>query len=781
LVSRDEGDGPLSPEGAVLKGRQVQGRAARILVEGIVQGVGFRPFVHRLAKSLNLNGWVLNSTRGVEIEVEGAEAAIMDFYNEVSAQTPAAASILKKTIEFHPPVGYASFVIRESAEEDLRTALISPDIAVCPDCLNEMLDASNRRHLYPFINCTNCGPRYTIIESLPYDRPRTSMRKFVMCPECQREYDDISNRRYHAQPNACHLCGPAVELVSRFGKPVPSQDPLLMASGLLRSGHILAVKGVGGFHLACDAEDEEAVRRLRLGKKREMKPLAVMSPDSRTVMEFCGLSLAERVALEGPKRPIVLLKKARRCFIAESVAPANDSLGVFLPYAPLHYLLLRPPLRAVVMTSGNISDEPIAMNNDEALKALSGIADYFVLHNRDIVSRCDDSVVRFIGGRECILRRSRGYVPYPVELNLDLREGLACGGELKNTFCLTKGKKALLSQHIGDLRALATFHFYKSAIAHCERLFSITPQTIAHDLHPEYMSTQYALGRKGMPVGVQHHHAHIASCMAENGMEAAAIGVALDGAGYGADGRTWGCEFLLAGLTGYERLGHLKYVPLPGGDAAALEPYRMAISYLCQTYGEGFESQARRVGGRWGRDNIELLGAMIRKEVNSPLASSAGRLFDAASALMGVCDISTYEGQAAMELEALSRSDLADSYPIEAEVDGKGTFIIDPAETIRHLVEGVERGDPKPILGGLFHNTMAQIILEGCRLSRRLTGVKDVALSGGVFQNKILMEKALELLEGNGFVCHLHRLVPPNDGGISLGQAVVAASKARKG
>lgn len=780
MESRDEGDGFLSQEGALLERRKVPGRAARILVEGIVQGVGFRPFVHRLAKSLKLSGWVLNSTRGVEIEVEGTEAAIMDFYNEVSARTPAAARILKKTIKFHPPVGYSSFVIKESAEENLRTALISPDIAVCRDCLAEMLDESDRRHLYAFINCTNCGPRYTIIESLPYDRPRTSMRKFTMCSECEREYNDMSNRRYHAQPNACHFCGPAVQLFSRFG-PVPSEDPLRRASELLRSGHIIAVKGVGGFHLACNAEDEDAVRRLRLGKNREMKPLAVMSPNSRTVMEFCDISPAERELMESPKRPIVLLKKAERCFIAESVAPGNDSLGVFLPYTPLHYLLLRPPLRAIVMTSGNISDEPIVITNDDALKVLSGIADYFILHDRDIVSRCDDSVVRVIGGRECVLRRSRGYVPYPIELNIDLGECLACGGELKNTFCLTRGDSALLSQHIGDLRTLATLNFYKSAIAHFERLFSITPQTIAHDLHPEYMSSKYALARGGVLVGVQHHHAHIVSCMAENGIGGDAIGVALDGAGYGADGRTWGCEFLLARLEGYKRLGHLRYVPLPGGDAAALEPYRMAISYLYQTYGQGFEFEARRVGERWARDKIEILTGMIRRGVNSPLASSAGRLFDAVSALLGVCDISTYEGQAAMELEAISRSDLAESYPIKAEVDGDGTFVIDPAEMITHLVEDVEKGAPKPILAGMFHNTMAQTILEGCRLSRQLTGVKDVALSGGVFQNKILTEKALKLLEGNGFVCHLHRVVPPNDGGISLGQAVVAASKARKG
>jgi len=752
-------------------------RAARILVEGIVQGVGFRPFIHRLANSLGLKGWVLNSTRGVEIEVEGPESIIMNFYDKVSTHTPVAASILKKTIRFHPPEGYSSFIIKESAEEDLKTALVSPDIAICQDCLAEMSDKSNRRHLYPFINCTNCGPRFTIIESLPYDRPRTSMRGFVMCAECKREYDDLSNRRYHAQPNACRLCGPSVQLVSRTGR-VYSGEPLLRAVSLLKSGYILAVKGIGGFHLACNAEDEDAVKRLRFRKKREMKPFAVMSTDVGTVKEFCDVSPSERDLLEDPKRPIVLLKKMASCFIAESVAPGCDCLGVFLPYTPLHHLLLRQPLRAVVMTSGNISDEPIITDNDGALSDLSQIADFFLLHDREIVSRCDDSVIRFIGGKECVFRRSRGYAPYPIELNSNLGEILSCGGELKNTFCLTKGNKAIMSQHIGDLKTLSTYNYYKDAIAHFERLFSIEPDTIAHDLHPEYMSTKYALNRKGILVGIQHHHAHIASCMAENGVFGETIGVALDGAGYGTDGKAWGCEFLLVRPSEFKRLGHLRYVPLPGGDAAALEPYRMAISYLDMACGAGFDRS--KVCSRWGIDNIKLLTKMIRRGVNSPLTSSAGRLFDAVSSLTGVRDVSTYEGQAAMELEAISRSDITESYPVKVEVQEGGTFLLDPTEMITHIVEDVETHTPKPIMAGKFHNTMAQTILEGCILSRELTGTRTVALSGGVFQNKVLTEKALKLLVEKGFTCHLHKLVPPNDGGLSLGQAIVAASKVER-
>jgi len=752
-------------------------RAARILVEGIVQGVGFRPFIHRLANSLGLRGWVLNSTRGVEIEVEGPGSTIMNFYDKVSTHTPVAASILKKTIEFHKPEGYSTFIIKESAEEDLKTALVSPDIAVCQDCLAEMSDKSDRRYGYPFINCTNCGPRFTIIESLPYDRARTSMREFVMCSECKREYEDLSNRRYHAQPNACRICGPSVRLVSRTGR-VYTGEPLLRATRLLISGHILAVKGIGGFHLACNAEDDDAVRRLRFRKKREMKPLAVMSRDVWTAEEFCVISPAEKDLLEDAKRPIVLLKKATGCFVAESVAPGCDCLGVFLPYTPLHHLLLRQPLRAIVMTSGNISDEPIIADNQGAISYLSKIADFYLLHNRDIVSRCDDSVIRLIGGRECMLRRSRGYAPYPIELITNLGESLSCGGELKNTFCLTKGNKAIMSQHIGDLKTSSTYNYYKDAIAHFERIFSIEPDTIAHDLHPDYMSTRYALNREGRLVGIQHHHAHVASCMAENGVLSETIGVALDGAGHGTDGKVWGFEFLLVRPSDSKRLGHLRYVPLPGGDAAALKPYRMAISYLEMSCGAGFERG--RICSRWGIDDIKFLTNMIRRGVNSPLASSAGRLFDAVSSLTGVCDESTYEGQAAMELEAISRNDIADSYPVAVEPQEGGTFLLDPAEMIRQIVDDVEAHIPKPIMAAKFHNTMAQMILEGCLLSRELTGIKAVALSGGVFQNKVLTEKALKLLVEAGFTCHLHRLVPPNDGGLSLGQAIVAASKVER-
>jgi hydrogenase maturation protein HypF len=778
LGSRDEVKSYLDAEGAIYYGWGRDLRGARIIVEGIVQGVGFRPFIHRMAESLSLKGWVLNSTRGVEIEVEGSERSIMDFYEGISAKSPAAASILRKAIEFHAPTGYDSFEIRESEEDDLRTALISPDIAVCGDCLGEMLNPSDRRYMYPFINCTNCGPRFTIIESLPYDRPRTSMKWFAMCTECTREYEDMANRRYHAQPNACKICGPTIQLLSRDGAPIAG-DPLKGAAGLLASGHVIAVKGIGGFHLACDAEDGDAVNRLRAWKGREMKPFAIMSSDSEAVLGFCEMSSAEKGLLEGPKRPIILLRKRPRCTISEPVSPGTNCLGVMLPYTPIHHLLFRPPIRALVMTSANVGDEPIIMDNDEARMKLASLVDFTLVHNRDIVSRCDDSVVKFIGGKARVLRRSRGYAPYPIKVDFELGESLACGGELNNTFCLTKGDKAILSQHIGDLKTLATYSYYREAIAHFEATFSIDPQIVAYDIHPEYMSTKYALERRvGELVGVQHHHAHVVSCMAENAVRDDVIGVAMDGAGYGTDGRTWGCEFLLAGLSGFERLGHLTYVHLPGGDAAAKEPYRMAISYLDHSYGDGFEGHD--VCKRWNRDDVELLTTMIHKGINSPLASSAGRLFDAVSSLLGICDFSTYEGQAAMELEAIASDDVSETYTLEVRTNSDGTFLVDSAEMVANIVEDFERHIPAPIIAGKFHNAMARAILEGCQLSREMTGLKDVALSGGVFQNKLLTEKALRLLDVNRFVCHLHEVVPTNDGGISLGQAVVAASK-RKG
>ncbi|MDP2949717.1 MAG: carbamoyltransferase HypF, partial [Chloroflexota bacterium] len=569
---------------------------AQVVVRGVVQGVGFRPFVYRLAQQHALAGWVLNSTQGVVIEVEGPKGSIEGFIAHLTAEPPPQALIERVESNFLPPVGYSSFVI-EASREGGEFVLISPDISICADCLRELRSPGDRRYAYPFINCTNCGPRFTIISDIPYDRPKTTMRVFAMCPRCNREYHNPADRRFHAQPNACAVCGPHLEIVGNGARPhEPSIEPQSLAAArrLLREGAIVAVKGLGGFHLACDATNPRAVATLRERKHRVDKPFAIMSLDVGTVRRYCQVSEGEAQLLESPARPIVLLpRQVGGSPIASEVAPGNNFLGVMLPYTPLHYLLLgdgdAAPLPALVMTSGNLSEEPIAIGNQEALERLRPLADHFLLHNRDIHVRCDDSVTRLFRGKEAIVRRSRGYAPFPVRLNLELKEILACGAELKNTFCLTKGTYAFLSQHIGDMENYETFASYQAAIEHFQRLFRVNPQAVAYDLHPDYLASRYALERaeaEGLRrVPVQHHHAHVASCMAENGVAEQVIGVAFDGTGYGSDGRIWGGEFLLADYRRFRRLGHFKYVPLPGGEAAIRRPYRMAISHLLSAFG----------------------------------------------------------------------------------------------------------------------------------------------------------------------------------------------------
>jgi len=578
---------------------------AKILIKGIVQGVGFRPFIYNLAKTYSLNGWVLNSTEGVSIELEGKKPTLATFIDDIPKKAPSLAMIDSVDVEYLPPVGYETFIIRYSEGAKDKYVKISPDVCICPDCLSELFDIQDRRYRYPFINCTNCGPRFTIIEDIPYDREKTTMRKFKMCPLCQAEYDDPANRRFHAQPNACAECGPSVTLEDLTGS-IECNDPIKETIKLLKEGKIVAVKGLGGFHLACDAENDDAVAILRRKKRRTFKPFAVMSRDINKIKQYCYIEEEEKQLLLSVQRPIVLLKKLEDCPISELVAPNNNYLGVMLPYTPLHYLLLdSPALVALVMTSGNISEEPIAIDNTEAKMRLAvsrrrpllfaDLADYFLMHNRDILMRCDDSVASILNGQEVMIRRSRGYAPFPIDLNFSMPEILACGPELKNTFCLTKENHAFLSQHIGDLQNIEAFNYYQDAIEHFKRLFRINPKIVAYDLHPEYLSTKYALAQEKVQlVGVQHHHAHIVSCMAENGLVARksskVIGVACDGTGYGMDGAIWGCEFLLSDESDFRRCAHLKYIPLPGGDAAIKEPYRMAISYLYSAYEDDFLS-----------------------------------------------------------------------------------------------------------------------------------------------------------------------------------------------
>ena len=758
---------------------------AQVVVRGIVQGVGFRPFVYRLAQEHQLSGWVLNSTQGVVIEVEGPRQRIDGFITGLKASPPPQAVIERVETNLLPPVGYSSFIVEASREGD-EFVLISPDICICADCLNELQNSQDRRWAYPFINCTNCGPRFTIISDIPYDRPKTTMSAFTMCPRCDDEYHNPADRRFHAQPNACPRCGPQLELAMNGARPAEAplrREPIEGVRRLLAEGAIVAVKGLGGFHLACDATNAGAVATLRERKQRVDKPFAVMSLDVDTVRRYCQVSEGEAQLLESPARPIVLLRRKPGSPIAAQVAPANNNLGVMLPYTPLHYLMLgdgaTPAPLALVMTSGNMSEEPIAIGNQEALERLSPLADYFLLHDRDIYVRCDDSVTRLFRGREAMLRRSRGYAPFPIRLNLELKEILACGAELKNTFCLTKGTYAFLSQHIGDMENYETFASYQASVEHFQRLFRVNPQAVAYDLHPDYLATRYALelaeaqGLRRVPV--QHHHAHVVSCMAENGVDAEVIGVALDGTGYGTDGHIWGGEFLLADCRRFRRLGHLKYVPLPGGDVATKRPYRMAVSHLLSALGEEALDLPLELWAQIGEAELALVRRMMAAKVNCPLTSSCGRLFDAVSALLGVRGVVNYEGQAAIELEMLAAEGVDEVY--DWSRPSSYPIIIDPAPVLRGVVSDLRRGVDRAVISAKFHNTIADIIVGVSRAARERTGINRVALSGGVFQNMYLLGRTLDGLERQGFEALIHHQVPANDGGIALGQAVIANAR----
>ena len=765
---------------------------ARIIVRGIVQGVGFRPFIYRLANDHELKGWVLNSTEGVVIEVEGPTKRLEEFIADITLKAPPLAVIEKVETSFLPPVGYQSFIIQASQEQEDKFVLISPDICICPDCLRELFDPLDRRYRYPFINCTNCGPRFTIIKDIPYDRPKTTMVAFQMCPSCEEEYHNPSDRRFHAQPNGCPACGPRVWLVNgrttseSFAK---GEAAVTMARYRLSRGDIVAVKGLGGFHLACDATNSAAISLLRERKYRVDKPFAIMSLDCQAVEKYCHVSDGERQLLESPQRPIVLLRRRSDSPISALVAPGNSYLGVMLPYTPLHYLLLErrgdeTDTLALVMTSGNMSEEPIAIGNEEALEHLRPLADAFLLHDRDIYVRCDDSVTRVFDGKEAVIRRSRGYAPFPARLNFEMRQVLACGAELKNTFCVTKENYAFLSQHIGDMENLETLSSFESGIEHFKRLFRVSPEVIAYDLHPEYLSTKHVLElRRGGAeqlsnrvefVPVQHHHAHIASCMAENGVQEPVIGVAFDGTGYGEDGQIWGGEFLVCDFQHFERRAHLKYVVLPGGEAAIRKPYRMAISYL-------YNLPSALTNGLTLLDRIdpvelEIVRRQIKGRINSPLTSSCGRLFDAVSSVLGVCDVITYEGQAAIELEMLADDSVEDGYhwPLPR---GKFPIAINQKPLLCGIINDLKAGVPIAVISAKFHNAVAEMVSEMCCLIRERDGLSKVALSGGVFQNLYLLKRTLSQLQRKGFTPYIHHQVPCNDGGIALGQAVIANGK----
>jgi hydrogenase maturation protein HypF len=755
---------------------------ARLLVrvEGTVQGVGFRPFVRNLAHRMGLAGIVGNDTGGVFIEVEGDPGEVADFLAHLKAEAPPLSVI--EQVRTHPITarGGDSFEIVASDATGERQALVSADTATCADCLHELFDPADRRYLYPFINCTNCGPRFTIVRDVPYDRPNTTMASFAMCANCRREYDDPGDRRFHAQPTCCPACGPTLALAGAGGEVLAVGDGALAgAVERLRAGNIVALKGLGGYHLAVLASSEDAAARLRARKHREDKPFAVMVADLGTARSLCEIAAADEQLLASPCHPIVLARRrpgAAGANVASSVAPGNRYLGLMLPYTPLHYLVAGGVGEPFVLTSGNVSDEPIAYQDQDALARLGAIADAFLMHDRAVHIRTDDSVTRASGGRVAVLRRSRGFVPQPLVVGRRFaRPVLACGAELKNTFCLGKANRAFVSHHIGDLENYETLRSFREGIEHFGRLFDITPEVVAHDLHPEYLSTKYALEREAVDlVGVQHHHAHVASCLADNGESGPVIGVAFDGLGFGEDGTLWGGEILVADLSSYRRLGHLVTVPMPGGAAAIKHPWRMAASYLDLAF-DGVPPCSLPVtqqhADQWGS-----VVALARTGTASPLTSSAGRLFDAVAAILLGRDSINYEGQAAVELEQLAAPGELSSYP--ARLEGTGIFQIMGTDLVRCVAEDVISGAAPAVIAARFHNAVSECIVAACRRARDLSGgLATVALSGGVFQNVLLTERAVAGLENEGFRVLLHGRVPPNDGGISLGQAVVAGAR----
>ena len=763
-----------------------------ILVCGIVQGVGFRPFVFKLAESWSLAGHVFNSSAGLTIEVEGQPSALDGFVDELRANPPALAEVTSVIVEEIEPRGGLGFSILDSHRQPGAFVLISPDTGTCDACRRDVGDPLNRRFGYPFTNCTHCGPRYTIIRDIPYDRALTTMAAFPMCPACAAEYADPNDRRFHAQPNACPACGPSLALLAR-GEPL-SADTFLSANSLeimrrvrllLREGRILAIRGLGGFLLSCDAANPAAVAELRRRKRRPAKPFALMARDLQAVRNLCEVSPADEVALTHLRRPIVVMPRLATAPLAAGIAPGNDSVGVMLPYTPLHYMLFGDSpsdpseFSALVMTSGNLSEEPIITANDEAMRGLNGVADHFLLHNRDIHMRVDDSVVRTFEGRERVLRRSRGYVPLAIDLGEEMTEVLGFGAELKNTFCLTRGRFAILSQHIGDLENYETEQFFQETLARMQHLFKVEPRAVAHDLHLGYRSTRLALAsgieRK---FAVQHHHAHIASCMAENHLRGDVIGVAFDGTGYGLDGCIWGGEFLVANRAGFTRRAHLRYIPLPGGDAAVRQPWRMALTYLRDAFGAHIPAHLRCLESI-PTVQLNLVDTMLTRRLQTVDTSSAGRLFDAVAALLGLASEVTFEGQAAIALEAAAAPEVTAAYPFD--LTHSDPITVDLRPTIVAIVADLGAARAIHQIAARFHNTLCAAIAEVCSRIEASEGLNRVCLGGGTFQNLYLLRRTVVELRRRGFEVFLHATVPANDGGISLGQAVIANELLRAG
>ena len=793
-------------------------------INGIVQGVGFRPFVYRIAHDQDLTGWVRNTPSGVEIEVQGAVDRLKDFGDALQNKLPPLAVVTSQTSSDIDAIdGECSFTILASGtgRADIQ---IAPDTSICSDCLREMNDPADRRYRYPFITCTNCGPRYSIITGTPYDRPKTTMAGFPLCPDCRNEYENPLDRRFHAQPIACHVCGPQVSLLTSAGEQITTRDEAVTRSvELLESGAILAIKGIGGYHLAVDACNHAAVERLRARKKRDEKPFAVMAASLEAARELARMSDIEERLLSSPEAPIVIVKKRASTPLSPLIAPNNGWLGLMLPYAPLHQLLFmvhgswfmvqgsrlkvqgsrfevrgsmpttlnfepRTGLTALVMTSGNISDEPVAFEDHDAQIRLAGIADYFLLHDRPIHIRCDDSVMRVFQEKPLFYRRSRGYAPRAVKLPFPVPPLVATGAELKSAICLADGDRAVLSQHIGDLQNMPTFDSFVHAVTHLSDTLEIKPELIACDLHPDYLSSRFA-GDSGLPcTQVQHHHAHMAACMAENNLDGCVIGIIFDGTGYGPDGTIWGGEFLVGGYDGYHRAGHFRQVPMPGGDAAVHEPWRMAMAYLYQALGDDTFLLDHPVAHILPESEQSLFVRMLKRGINSPLTSSCGRLFDAVAALLNIRHFVSYDGQGAIELEA--QAELAadaksppaplyqgGSYTYKVVSNNDAPLQLDFSPMFVEILHEIDIGVEVSVIAYRFHQTVASAAADSCLRISAATGLDRIILSGGVFQNRLLSEMVYTALVNRGLHVFTHRLVPPNDGGIALGQAAIAGRR----
>lgn len=746
-------------------------------VEGIVQGVGFRPFVYNQAVILNIKGWINNNSDGVHIDIEGEEDSLNNFIYNLKYKKPYLARIENIFIEEKETVNYKSFEIKKSERNDKKITLISPDIAICEECINDITNPSNKRYKYPFTNCTKCGPRFSIIKSIPYDRHNTTMKKFNMCKDCHKEYTDSANRRFHAQPNACKYCGPHIWIEDSNRIKIETNDVLEWVRKKLKEGKIFAIKGLGGFHLVCDAKNEDAVKLLRNRKKRPDKAFAVMIKNIENVKKYCHVNKEEEIVLTGTRKPIVILDQADNYDLSQYIAPNQKTLGVMLPYTPLHYILFRDDIKALIMTSANVSSLPLEYKNESVIEKLRNVADYFLLNNRDIYIPVDDSVVRVVNNQVHMIRRARGYVPEPIKRNY-IKEILACGPNMKNTFCIAKENFLFLSQYNGDLENIETIEHYKNNIEHFKNILHFAPKYIACDMHPNYASSEYTDNLELPKIKVQHHHAHIVSCLAENNISRKVIGIVYDGTGYGTDGKIWGSEFLLCNNREFTRLGHLDYVKMPGGERAINEPWRMAVTHIYKMFKSKILDEydvnmqmKELLLNLYGNKAMNVI-SMIDANINCPETSSMGRFFDAVSSLIGIRNFITYEGQAAIDLENSASQKSLDFY--DYDVDQDQQYIVKTEKIIAGIIKDKFLGEQASVISDKFHNTIIKFSKEICSLIRNDTNINEVALSGGVFQNLYLLKNLVNELENENFIVYTNKVIPTNDGGVALGQIIIA-------